>query len=231
MLRKLPVPDAVFTLTNRIRPLMTEDELIGTDLGDLIIRLGDFRAAVENGTIPDTDQAMSVLYQMDLDLENWSILLPTSWRYGIHACPPQDGFYTTYYHSYAGFSIAAMWNQYRIARCIVNDLLLTYLDLSYPSDLVFDDSLLPDQSDHLQHNIRAICTDICVSVPYFLRQTSKSDGPRPGIGALEIMWALDSCASMRCVPEEQRIWAVAQLDQIGHEMGVHQALPLARMAK
>jgi hypothetical protein len=229
--RSLPVPDTVSHLSNGVKELMMPDELLSTELGDILIRLANFRAVMASRGPFDVIYSMPILLQLESDLKKWAIALPSSWRYDLHTCIPQGDFYTLYYHKYPGFSIAAVWNQYRIARCLVNDLLLTYLDSSPGTNLALHPLALLEQSDQVKDTIQNVCTDICASVPYFLRQMDQSNHPRPGVGALEVMWPLFTCASMHCIPEEQRLWAIKQLEKIGYGMGILQALTLANLAR
>src|SRR6201999_1455138 len=94
-----------------------------------------------------------------------------------------------------------------------------------------DTSVLPKLCKEAQETIRKLCTDICASVPFFLGQLNQNDPPRPRVGAFEVMWALFVCARMPCIPEEQRLWIIVQLERIGHEMAVRQALPLANLIR
>src|ERR1700760_2798917 len=210
---------------------MMPAELLSIELGDILIRLADFRAAMAKKGPFDFDYAVPILLQIDADLKNWASALPTSWRYDLHTCIPQTDFYTLQYHKYPGFSIAAVWNQYRMARCLVNSVLLSYLDSSPAAQHALHPSALPEQSVQAKETIQNICTDICASVPYFLLRMDQNNTPRPGVGGLEVMWALFTCANMGCIPEKQRLWATKQLDKIGYEMGVLQALTLANLAR
>ena len=192
------------------------DQLITTELWDIISRLANFRAAIAKEPF-NSGYSVPILLQLDSDLETWKVALPSSWRYQLHTSPVQDNVYTTYCHVYPGFSIATTWNQYRVARCLVNELLLDFLDLSH--------------SERIKETIRNVCTDICASVPYFFRRTLHSEARNPGIGAMDVMWPLFICGSMYCLPEEQRLWAVQHLEKIGRGMWINQALTLANLAK
>jgi hypothetical protein len=210
---------------------MTPDELLSAELVAIMIRLASLRAAVASEDSFDYNQRVSTLLQMDFELQRWANALPSYWKYEVHACVPRDGFYTFFYHKYPGFSIASAWNQYRIARCLTNDLLLNYLNSSRSKNQVCDPLVVDEQCNEAQETIQKLCVDICASVPYFLHQMNPNDSPRPGVGALEVMWALFICAGMQYIPGEQRAWAIAQLDKIGHEMAVPQALPMANLIR
>jgi hypothetical protein len=229
--RNLPISPQVSQLSNRVKKFLTDEQLIASSLWDIIVRLADFRAAMANKGPFSSDYSVPVLLQLDSDLEKWTFGLPSSWTYELRTYVTQGNIYTPFYHRYSGFSIATVWNQYRVARCLVNELLLTYLDASSPASSALHPSSLLEQSDRIKEIIRNICTDICASVPYFFRQTDQNDPQSPGIGAMEVMWALYICASMHCLPEEQRLWTIQQLEKIGYEMWITQALTLANLAK
>jgi hypothetical protein len=224
--RNQNIPDAISQLSNKVKNFMMPDELLSTELCDILTRLANFRAAMASKGPFDSDYSVPILLQLDADLEKWAFALPSSWRYERQMGIPQREHYTLYYHKYPGFSIATLWNQYRIARCLVNDALLTYLDSSL--DVTSDLHRLPllEQSNQIKDNIRNFCTDICASVPYFLRQMDQNDLPKPNVGAIEVIWALFVCASMHSLPEGQRLWAIKQLNKIGHGREIFQVLKL-----
>jgi hypothetical protein len=203
---------------------MAPDELISTELMEIMTRLANIQASITSRTLLNATRMIPILLQIEEDLETWACNLPSSWRYQILSCPPRNDFYTVYYHTYPGYSIGAAWNHYRISRCIVNDLLVTSLDSS-------KHLTISERRNQAKRKIVMLCTDICLSTPYFLRQMDYSSFPKPTVGSNDVMWALSVCANMRCVPEERRLWAVTQLERIGHEMGVHQALQLAKVAR
>lgn len=207
---------------------MDTDQLLWVELGDIIIRLANFRAARTTKYRYESKSSLPILRQMDDDLEKWALKLPSSWTYETVSCDSRNGFYTAFYHIYPGFSIAATWNQYRIARCLLNELILSCLDDSQPEKPTVEPFASLNQCSQTRNMTTLLCTDICASVPYFLRQLDQDRSPKPGVGALEVMWALFVCASMSCIPEQQRLWALDQLDRIGHEMAVGQAIPLAK---
>ena len=206
---------------------MTQDELISTELGDIIVRLTSFQATFTREKPLCPDEAVSTLLQIDSDLERWAFTLPPSWSYETFSCVPRDSFYTNFHYRYPGFSVAVAWNQYRTARCLANDLLLAHLEAPCSGSMVCDLT----QHNQAQETIQKHCIDICASAPYFLRQIDQTDPSKPGVGAFEVMWALDTCARMNCNPATRRLWAIEQLEDIGRDMGIHQALQLAHSVK
>jgi hypothetical protein len=210
---------------------MTADEQLATDLGDIVTRLANFRAVVLGDSPSNSEQVVPMLVQIDSDLESWARALPFTWRFQVEQCISRDEFYLHCHHKYSGFTIATVWNQYRIARCLANDLLLTCLASSCPATPDCDPILWMEKSDQARELIQEFCTDICVSVSYFLRQVNQARLPKPGVGALEIMWALFVCARMIDIPDQQRAWAIRHLEIIGQQLGVHQALLLANWTR
>lgn len=224
-----PFPNVISELSNAVKFIMLHDELLATEIAEIIIRLVNFQAAATSveGLGPHT--SLLFLRQAQADLTRWVSTLPQSWKYKTESCIPGDISYTAFHHLYPGFSIASSWNQYRIAQCLVNCHLITHLQSHTTED---QHSLGQYQMvQEARQIIHQMCNDICASVPYFLGRADKGNLQRPGVGALEIMWALKVCASMNCIPEEQRFWAISQLEKIGYEMGVLQAFNLASLAK
>jgi hypothetical protein len=211
--------------------LHTSEEFLGAKLGDIIVRLANFRAAMGSKDSFHSDQSVSFVRQMEHDLETWASSLPSVWNYEIRTCIGQNSFYRMSYHKYPSFTVAVMWNHYRATRCLANDILLTFLDPSRYSNQDLDQVFLLEERDRTHGVIRKLCNDIFGSVPYFLGQKHEKDPPKPGVGALEVMWALFSSACMRSISEEQRGWALMKMDNIGHEMGINQALTLASMVR
>jgi hypothetical protein len=208
---------------------MEYDELVATELAEIIIRLVNFRAVIAPKVDCITfDSALSTLCQLQSDLKHWESSTPPSWKYDSKRSVTGDDFNGMSYHSYSGFSVAASWNQYRIAQCLVSDLILTCLN----SGLIAESRLF-GATEELLHladrTIQQMCNEICASVPYFFGRADSNGLQKLGVGALEIMWGLSICGNMKNIPEEQRLWAVAQLERIGHEMGIPQALKLASL--
>jgi hypothetical protein len=214
--RNAPVADAVSKLSDSVKDLMTPDQLITTVLWDIVERLANLRGAIAEKAF-SPDHLVPVLLQLDTELENWRLALPSSWGYQLRSSPIQNNSYTHSYHDFPSFSKATTWNQYRVARCLVNELLLDHLDSSH--------------SERIKATIRSLCTDICASVPYFFRQTLQHTSQNPGIGAIDITWSLFFCGSTPCLPEKQRLWAVEQLEKIGGGGWISQALTFANLAK
>jgi hypothetical protein len=227
----MTIPDAVNQLSNRVKGFMTSDQLLSTELWDIIDRLVSFRAAIAGKDRFSSNDSITFMLQLDSELERWTSTLPSSWRYDIHPCGPPMNIYIPNYHIYPGFSIATIWNQYRVVRCLVNEHLLTCIGGPPQIRSDFDPAALFVQFNRAKETIQSMCTDICASMPHFLRQADQSWPHRPVVGAMEIKWALFLCASMHYLPDELRVWAIGQLVNKGQGLWINQALSLANLAK
>lgn len=210
---------------------MTANELICDDLCNILIRLANVRASIANEDCLKSQHSMSSLAHIDSDLERWASAVPPSWALTTAPCVSGEYFYRSNYHRYPSAWISFTWTEYRVARCIVNDLLLSYFYLTVFTGTTNDAPIMFEQQKQARAKIAKICDDICDSVPYLLGYVDQSHPPKPGSGAIHAMWALFVCACMQYIPQTQRTWAINQLERIGHEMGVHQTLPLADLMK
>lgn len=224
LVQKLPIPQTIFRLSETAKGFMSSDELLTTELGDIMFRLANFRASILQGEKSNVANPLPVLLKLEADLNGWASALPPSWIYNVRPCIPQGSFFTNFYHTYSDRSVAVAWNQYRIFLCLVGDMLLEFMG----SQATMRSNA---QSSRVRSMVLNVCTDICSTVPYFLRQVNQSDIQRPGEGTLEVMWALYTCATMPCLPTEQKDWVIAQLDNFGNMMGIGYASKLARAAR
>ncbi|KAF2670780.1 hypothetical protein BT63DRAFT_201125 [Microthyrium microscopicum] len=224
--RKLPVPVVLSELYDSAEVYMPSDELHRLTLGKILIRLANLQAGLAQDISPDPTQAIKILIEIDRDLDKWVLDTPSTWNPKVRPCVPGGFFYTNSFHHYLGFSIATTWNRYRLAGCLLKDMILKF------QDPIADPCLVsPNYCHQAKRHIKELCDEICSSVPYIVGQKSPYDATRPNVGAFEVMWPLFVCTKMSCIPEEQRSWAATQLERIGHESGVRQAIPLAALAK
>lgn len=211
--------------------MMTPDELHTSRLSDMMTRLADIRASAAGKGDFKSKEFASLLLGMERDLESWTQELPQGWKFVTHDCSRNENVYENSYISYTSPSIAAAWNDYRTLRCIVNDIMLTHIDSIRLENASQHGADLLKERQRAIDTIKRCCTETCLSTPFVLGRFEDSRRPKTGAGDLQMMWALFVCSCMHCIPEAQRIWAVKQLESIGHQMGIHQALPLAELMK
>jgi hypothetical protein len=225
-MRKIPVPKPLFRLPKVIKKVMSPDELLSSDLWDIIALLANLRGKMSLEQSTNVGSYMQPLQQLDCELQGWASRLPPSWRYHIRERNFKHEVYPSHYSQYLGHTIATVWNHYRVARCLIQLTHLEYLQ-RYPGVDTGLQTLNLGQSTELESIIQMLCNDICATVPYFLQQTDQQGDSKPGIGAFEVVWPLFFCASITCLPSEQRLWARRKLYEIGSDMGIPMARQLA----
>ena len=128
---------------------------------EISFRTINFRAALQSGEITDYTTIRSTALGLDQDLENWREGLPEAWRYttvhleatGTHAL--FDGIS----HVYANNWIADAWNNWRVLRILVKEIIL-------------ENETIRTDPDKAQINsaisvIRELSVDICISIYSF----------------------------------------------------------------
>jgi hypothetical protein len=229
--RNMEIPPVITRWSKIIESMMTSELPYASQLTVLMVRLANIRSSAVSKESIHSKDFVALLQAIDYDLENWMLTLPPSWTFVTHTSLHDENVYADKFATYPSFSIAAAWNDYRTLRCIVNDILLTHFDAIASGWPVCDNSHLFEQRQKAVNTIKSCCTDICLSAPFFLGRLGHPCCPKSGAGDLQMMWALFVCACMHCISKEQRMWAVKQLESIGHHMGIHQALPLAELMK
>lgn len=188
------------------------------------------------------------------------ISVPPSWGYTTFNVPMQDGkpitqgFWGDSYHIYHSISASTIWNNYRSARIITQELIIdTIKDL----EALTNDNISSPQRNFLANQARQtvlqLVEDICASVPYILgmeievpehlkvsslgasivhgadMRTNLSSFQITGAGGLTIMWPLLVAANSGVTCSDLRKWITACLDKIGHSMGINQALAMSKL--
>jgi hypothetical protein len=189
----------------------------------------------------DTSILHTVKASIDLDRELavWARNVPNSWKYSTATSivPPlrHSDFIPPYLHRYADFYTARVWNIYRIARLIIQSILLRLVS--------WLDGMSASTSPELDiYNIESIigglADDICASVPFLLGHEllkmksyaptnmgeairdmpSRSTEPRrhtlASAGQFSLIWPLHIGSTAPSIPDKQRRWMRAQLKRI-----------------
>ncbi|PON22883.1 hypothetical protein TGAM01_v208138 [Trichoderma gamsii] len=236
------------------------DEQVLHQLSIVINRLTDFCAHLKNGYIVKPTEIIRKALKIDADLVSLMISVPPLWEYATVNVPILDGkpivqgFWGDNYHIYHTISSSTIWNNYRSARIIIQELIIeTIRDL----DTLTNDDIGSPQRSYLVNQTRQtvlqMVEDICASVPYILGMEIEDSGHLKvsalgasiahgvnmkaalssfqvtGAGGLTIMWPLLVAADSVVAGSELRIWITACLDKIGHSMGINQALAMSKL--
>jgi hypothetical protein len=138
-------------------------------------------------------------------------------------------FVLDYYHVYSSISVATVWNNYRVIRILVNELL-------QHSRKIMQEELESIETENLSsflyrfvQNSASITVqlagNICSSVPFCLafrpensQAPKKNHFPKAITGCL-LVWPLYIATRTEFGPE-MREWAVSRLRRIAEDMGI-----------
>lgn len=210
------------------------------DLTAISANLASVRQKIDIGEMADLQSTLRDLNSIESELEEWisnispschydSVSTPTSFQISPrHTLRP----YRSYSYKYSKFWVANMWNEYRITKFQISDMILTHLR---PQATLTDDS--PGYKDARAQCLRArsqmaqISEDICCSVPYILGLLNQEhrDSPhlepavRDSHGAFVLLWPLTVAALAQLYPSPTSDFVFDCLDLISNVMGIQQA--------
>ncbi|KAI0431168.1 hypothetical protein F5Y09DRAFT_305765 [Xylaria sp. FL1042] len=161
-------------LTEEVKQYRDPNDRILDDLATTIIRLTNFCADIKNRCVVEPSEIIRTALIIDAELVSLLISVPPHWSYTTIQIPRIDGkritnaVWGSHYHIYGSITAASMWNNYRSARIIIQELIydtLTDLDgfmkhntISFPQQ----HSLI----DQCRQTMLQLGEDICASVPF-----------------------------------------------------------------
>lgn len=174
---------------------------------------------------------ISQLYALAEKLQAWKAKLPENWRFETVQAEPTSDYQLNYYHLYRDLNVAAAWNDYRTTRIMSLDNILTHVDYNLSLGKTTNHiGSLSEQQTQLKQEIRGICSEVYASTPQVLGRI-KGSPTRAHAGGINMVWTLFVFSAQRCMSLDLRLWASRQLDFVGHQMGVCQAVQVARMSR
>ena len=189
-----------------------------------------------------TETLLEMTNLLDRRLVAWSTSLPEDWTYKVYLIPDwlpwvsdpshDNVSYDATIHTYSSIVHATMWNRFRAARLMANDILATLMDPT-PRESQQPASLTPQQQ--AVATIRLLVDEICAAVPYHFGRVGNS-GQQLAISnirndeedvqreitapvAFQILWPLLIAVSVSGVPQRQRRWIKHQLILISTVIG------------
>ncbi|KAG4439020.1 hypothetical protein IFR05_005484 [Cadophora sp. M221] len=215
----------------------TAEQAAATTLANLAIRYCNLRASMSSfRDYSDPERIISTACALDMEYDIWARTCPLQYIYQtVTLSERSDEVFSDHYHVYSSIWIAAIWNNYRSARILVNELILDQLGYLYQTNpdlgllwedhCFYENQILTSNSTLLQ-----LCHDICASVPYFLGYNPESQGfmeaPKSVNGNL-LLWPLYTAGVTGMVSDVMRCWVAGRLQWITDVMGIRQAAPLA----
>ncbi|KAF6233116.1 hypothetical protein HO173_008660 [Letharia columbiana] len=195
----------------------------------IIGRLCALRAAVDRPETNDIGVATLANF-IDSDLEDWKNSLPPAFSYSIKQSPNTEDVFSHTYHVYKGTWALSVWNVYRCARILTQQVITAWLSRnSMPNPAL-------DQSQRRQSKVLLanLAHDICASAPFILGASNSSVYssrlPRAAAGA-SLLWPFYLVATMDQCLTGIRAWIITRLALIGRLMGIKQAESLANVLR
>ena len=131
-----------------------------------------------------------------------------------------------YYHD---IQVAKVWNQRRSARIALHEFLLAKFEElkgRYQFREIDNWEVLSRRSVEI---IASMSSEICASIPFHLRRVDAdgrkcSSDAQQVAGGCALIWPLETVANCRYIDENHRLMARTTLAEIGHAIGVRQAI-------
>lgn len=203
--------------------------------------VADLRTDIRSEKLADPQKILSAACAIEADLLAWSASLPPEFTYSTHIPEPLDTSferrchgirpYDNEYHIYRDVWSPKIWNYYRCARILVNELILSQvhkISKSSPASLPEDIRLY---CKSLRSTIRRLSVEICYSIPFQLGACNLEVlpgapvlAPESYIGGLMVLWPLFVAGMAEGPSHPQRLWVVECLRTIGNKWGLAQAL-------
>ncbi|RAQ78416.1 integral membrane protein [Aspergillus flavus] len=195
------------------------------ELVDLVAHVARLLSQARMNLASDTVSSAATI---DRYLLRWKHSLPPRWIYQTIRGPVSNRspshlkfYYTQVYHVYPDLWACNIWNFYRSARILLNQLILNTAEISY-------------QAEHVQirETVAQLATEIAESVPFALRLVDNRATEVPSLdhclGGFTILWPLYVAANTSPLGSTLREWVVERLETIGNDMGIGQAQFMAR---
>ncbi|KAJ5204854.1 uncharacterized protein N7498_005733 [Penicillium cinerascens] len=239
--RDTRVPESLLECT-KFAMFLRPSEAHTNRLVIIIGKLSNFRADLLAERFNNESEIIAAASAIEADLIAWLAALPPDFNYETLTKSPYDfpfqercrgiATYDDQYHVYQNLWVCSTWNQYRCARIIVSEIILSHIrQMSHSSSLrsLSDEIRLHCKS--LRSTIQRLSLDICRSVPFHLGANQKDASPNfpppeSYIGGLMLLWPLFLAGVVESPSHSQRRWVVSCLRMIGNTMGLDQALAL-----
>ncbi|CAI7598971.1 unnamed protein product [Penicillium glandicola] len=229
--------------TTELAMFLQPAEAHGNRLVMILGKVSNLRADICANKYNDAQEIISAALAIEADLIAWLASLPPEFNYSTHVISPFDfGFqkrfrgilpYDNQYHVYPTPWVSNSWNQYRSARIIVSETIISYVQqISENSSLASSSEELRLQCRTMRATIRRLAVEICRSVPFYfnvhlVNKDSNLPPPESYIGGLVLLWHLFMAGHVEKPGHSLRRWVVKCLEMIGNTMGIDQALAVA----
>lgn len=245
MQRQLPLPEGIIEMTEKIYSSkvfgdVTPEQIATCSLRLAFMKFNQFRASLGADSTIDVESASIQALAIDRTIALISSNPPTEWQYEMHftETASRDIVFEGRYHVYPSIRAATIWNHLRGARCLIHISILKLLLLD--RSRLFPTLNMESYMSQLRSSIdviRKLQFEILASVPHalgFVKRTdfggyeiTKTHGTRAGDGYF-VMWSLFTVGVNVVKSRGVEEYCIRWLKFVGEEMGVQQALVLAR---
>jgi hypothetical protein len=136
------------------------DEYPSNRISEIVQHLASIRALIKRRNITSTSKIASMLLPIDRMLQQWRDQLPVSWWPQSFPSPGNSSvFFDSKFDIYPDLWIATIWNNYRSARILIHETLMTLVLAGF---LACGSTTLDDSIGILS----AVTLEICRSVPF-----------------------------------------------------------------
>ncbi|KAE8409224.1 hypothetical protein BDV37DRAFT_293823 [Aspergillus pseudonomiae] len=208
---------------------MTERSVADAKADELVDLVAHVARLLSQARMNLASDIVSSAATIDRYLRQWRQTLPPRWAYQTVPGPPVRNrspshikfYYTHVYHIYPDLWACNIWNFYRSARILLNQLMLNSAEIG-------------DQAENVQirETVAQLSTEIAESVPFALKLVDSRATNFPSLdhclGGFTILWPLYVAANTNPLGSTLREWVVERFETIGNDMGIGQAHFMAR---
>ena len=247
--RNMPLPSYILEWTNDARKSLKNLDT-GFNCQVIMMEFTILRAGIRDGSISDPDVILSRCLELDEKLSNEFGDTSPDWKYEIILTDADpDYVYKGRYHIYYDYWISQIWNGMRTIRILLNEeirkTLLKGFSSGPPKFVGAEYTVQFQLSTDTMYQLQA---DILATVPQHLGYVTKHnkevtrfpwtdfcEKSRDGFpvvrmsGPYFLIWPLWFAGILDIATEEVQKFVVKNLQVIGRDMGIQQALVLAKV--
>ena len=225
-----PIPLELIQLRAAVAEFMDSNDPKWKLMG-LMIQFVELRQAAE-GCVMSPRYILDSAKRLDEDLLALSKDMPPAWQYEtIFVDDCSDRVYGNYYHIYADAHVTQAWNVLRIARIMINEIILEQqqelLDHSRSVQTVnveIAERSLADES------ITSLTSEICASVPQYTKPAAKmlnsshaAYGNKIHSPCYTLLFPLFVAGQSPTTPPLTREWILTQFRFMSKDLGIRNA--------
>lgn len=257
MLRKLQSSPVLSHLTEKAKRYASPQDAQADDLTSVVLRLNDFYAGLASKQSTGPSGIVREALKLDADLVASVVDGAYSLSYTVVSIahlsgegPVERTVWDGSYHVYKSIAATSTWNNYRIARILLREIIIDTLHAETNGAGSEQDHALVRECHQLG---RKLVDDVCASVPmhlepslHYTEQPGTSAAAYPAYGrhrthesrgfastgaCMTLLWPLLIAANSGFAPNEQRQWIIGCLDKIARTTGIGQASDMAQLLR